>query len=83
MRKFQVQLSSRPVASPSKSKASPMPSAAPARDGQIAIQQEFDAALAAGTVAAWDLFIARHPGNPLTDRAEIERAKLLKAATAY
>jgi hypothetical protein len=48
----------------------------PARDGNIAIQEEFDAAKRAGTVAAWDLFIARHPKHPLVERARAERAKL-------
>src|SRR5687768_4637630 len=37
---------------------------APARDGDIAIQEELDAARKAGTRAAYDLFIARHPGHP-------------------
>lgn len=48
----------------------------PARDGDIAIQEEFNVAKQAGTVAAWDLFIARHPEHPLADRARAERAKL-------
>ena len=48
----------------------------PARDGNIAIQEEFDAAKRAGTIAAWDLFIARHPKHPLVEQARAERAKL-------
>lgn len=48
----------------------------PARDGNIAIQEEYDAARRAGTAAAYDLFIARHPQHPLADRARAERAKL-------
>ena len=49
---------------------------APARDGNIAIREELDAARRAGTVAAYDLFIARHPGHPLEPVAREERARL-------
>ena len=49
---------------------------APARDGNIAIREELDAARRAGTVAAYDLFIARHPGHPLEAVAREERARL-------
>lgn len=49
---------------------------APARDGDIAIQEELDAARRACTVAALDLFIARHPGHPLEAVAREERARL-------
>ena len=51
---------------------------APARDGNIAIRQELDAARKAATVAAYDLFIARHPGHPLEATAREERARLLR-----
>ena len=51
---------------------------APARDGNIAIRQELDAARKAGTVEAYDLFIARHPGHPLTAAARSERQRLLR-----
>ena len=49
---------------------------APARDGDVAIQQELCAARKAGTVAAYDLFIARHPGHSLEAVAREERARL-------
>lgn len=49
---------------------------APARDGNIAIQEELDAARRAGTREAYDLFIARHPGHPLAAIARCERDKL-------
>ena len=52
------------------------PHIAPARDGDIAIRQELCAARKAGTVAAYDLFIARHPAHPLADEARRERAAL-------
>lgn len=48
----------------------------PARDGNIAIQEELDAARRARTVAAYDLFIARHPRHPLAETARAERARL-------
>lgn len=56
------------------------PEIAPARDGNIAIKQELCAAREAGTVAAYDLFIARHPDHPLTATAREERAALLVRA---
>lgn len=51
----------------------------PARDGNIAIAQELDAARRAGTIEAYDLFIARHPGHPLTVEARREREQLIRA----
>jgi hypothetical protein len=52
------------------------PQIAPARDGDIAIQEELCAARKKATPAAYDLFIARHPGHPLADIARKERAGL-------
>jgi hypothetical protein len=49
---------------------------AKARDGNIAIQQELDAARRARSVEAYDLFIARHPNHPLADVARRERDSL-------
>lgn len=48
----------------------------PARDGNIAIAQELCAARAKATVAAYDLFIARHPKHRLAETARKERAAL-------
>lgn len=45
-------------------------SAAPARDGNIAIREEFEAATKAGTPEALKLFIARHQGHPLAGEAQ-------------
>ena len=58
---------------------SPMksPQIAPARDGDIAILEELCAVRAKGTVAAYDLFIARHPNHPLAEKAKLERQKLI------
>jgi hypothetical protein len=54
------------------------PGIAPARDGNIAIEEELCAARKAGTVAAYDLFLARHPGHRLAEQAKRERAEILK-----
>ena len=51
-----------------------------ARDGNIAIQEELDAARKAATVEAYDLFIARHPNHPLARIAREERQRLLDEA---
>lgn len=48
-----------------------------ARDGNIAIQQELEAARRAATVEAYDLFIARHPDHPLAKVAREERQCLI------
>ena len=54
----------------------PAPAIAPARDGNIAIAQELEAARSAASPAAYELFIARHPGHPLVQVAERELAEL-------
>jgi hypothetical protein len=50
----------------------------PARDGNIAIEQELCAARKAGSLEAYDLFIARHPKHPLARVAQQEREQLLR-----
>lgn len=47
-----------------------------ARDPSVAVQEELCVARAAGTLAAYDLFIARHPKHPLANTARTERAAL-------
>ncbi len=47
-----------------------------ARSGDVAIREEFDAAIAARTADALTLFIARHPGHPLAAEAETARRAL-------
>ena len=60
----------------------PGPSAAaPARSGDIAIAEELDAARRQGSVAAFDLFLARHPSHPLAAVAVAERQRLLTQKT--
>ena len=56
--------------------------AAPARPGEIAIREEFDAARRAGTIAAYDLFIARHPDHALAETARREGARLAREGAA-
>ncbi|HEV2816697.1 MAG TPA: hypothetical protein VGW40_05695 [Allosphingosinicella sp.] len=46
------------------------------RDGNVAVQEELDAARRAGKVEAYDLFIARNPNHPLAAVARRERARL-------
>lgn len=48
----------------------------PPRDGNVAIQEELDAARRERTAAAYDRFIARHPDHPLADVAQREKALL-------
>lgn len=52
---------------------------APARDGNVAIAEELALTRKAGTVEAYDLFIARHPDHPLTQTARRERDRLAAA----
>jgi hypothetical protein len=48
----------------------------PPRDGDIAIGEELEAARRAGALAAYDLFLARHPGHKLARTARRERAAI-------
>lgn len=54
----------------------PAPDGNTARDGNIAIREEFDRAAELGTEAAWTLFLARHPGHPLAAAARDRLAAL-------
>lgn len=51
-----------------------------ARDGSIAIAEEFCRARASGKREAYDLFIARHPEHPLARIARAERGRASHAA---
>jgi hypothetical protein len=46
------------------------------RDGNVAVQEELDAARRAGTLAAYDLFLARYRDHPLARAARRERARI-------
>ena len=48
------------------------------RDGDIAVQEELDAARRAGTVAAYDMFLSRHGDHALAATARGERAALAR-----
>jgi hypothetical protein len=50
----------------------------PARPGHFAELEELEAARKAGTVAAYDLFLARHPASRYAATAKTERSKLMK-----
>ena len=56
------------------------PNAAPARPGEIAVREEFEAARRVGTIAAYDLFITRHPDSALAKTARAERERLAREA---
>ena len=66
------------VPAPNAPEGNAMPTSIPPRDGNIAIQQELDAARRAGTLEAYDLFIARHPQHPLARTAAEERKRLIR-----
>lgn len=50
------------------------------RDPNIAVQEELDAARRAGTLAAYDLFLARNGDQPLAETARRERALIAARA---
>lgn len=55
------------------------PGGAPARDGDIAVREEFDEATRRNTAEAFELFIRRHPDHPLVPDAR-QRAAQLRAS---
>jgi hypothetical protein len=69
-----------PSAGANMSESATMPSgpatAAPARDGNIAIQEEFDAAVNQNSIDALELFVLRHPDHPLAEDARQRIAAL-------
>jgi hypothetical protein len=48
----------------------------PEGDPNRAVQAELDVARRAGTLEAYDLFLARHPQHPLAEDARSERARI-------
>jgi hypothetical protein len=50
------------------------------RDGDVAVREELDAARRAGTLAAYDLFLGRHPRHRLAATARRERARIAARA---
>lgn len=53
----------------------------PPRDPQLAVQEEFDGAKQKGTIAAWQLFLARHPDNIMAAPARRELNRLILSST--
>jgi hypothetical protein len=49
-----------------------------ARDANIAVKEEYEAARRQQTVQALELFIARHPDDPLAEKARADLQRLVK-----
>jgi hypothetical protein len=49
-----------------------------ARDATIAVKEEYEAARQQQTVQAFELFIARHPDDPLAEKARADLQRLVK-----
>ena len=60
-------------ARPDTAAANTMP---PARDPQLAVEEEYQMARRQNTVQALELFIARHPDNPLAAKARADLRSL-------
>jgi len=60
-------------AKPDKAAANTMP---PARDPQLAVEEEYQMARRQNTVQSLELFIARHPDSPLAARARADLRSL-------
>jgi hypothetical protein len=48
----------------------------PARDPQLAVQEEYQLARQRGTAEALELFMARHPDSPLAEKARADLAAM-------
>jgi hypothetical protein len=48
----------------------------PARDPQLAVEEEYQLARQRGTAQALELFIARHPDSPLAEKARADLAAM-------
>ena len=48
----------------------------PARDPELAVQEEYQLARQRGTAQALELFIARHPDSPLAEKARADLAAM-------
>jgi hypothetical protein len=65
-------LSMSKIASADESKALRDPTMPAARDPRIAVEEEYQVARRQGTAQALELFIARHPNDPLADKARAD-----------
>jgi hypothetical protein len=50
----------------------------PARDPKIAVEEEYQIARQRGTVQALELFIARHPHDPLAEKARADLRRMTR-----
>jgi hypothetical protein len=50
----------------------------PARDPKIAVEEEYQIARQRGTVQALELFIARHPDDPLAENARADLRRMTR-----
>lgn len=68
---------SKPAKADEKPPASPERAMPPARNPEIAVEEEYEIARRRGTTEALELFIARHPDSALAERArtKLERIK--------
>jgi hypothetical protein len=57
-------------------KAAPANTTPLARDPKLAVEEEYRIALQHGTAAALELFIARHPDDPLAEKARADLRRL-------
>ena len=64
------------IASDAKPDAAPAKTMAPARDPRLAVEEEYQMARQLNTVQALELFIARHPDDPLAARARADLRSL-------
>ncbi len=72
------QLSARPMTTKKHTAEGPQPTMPLPRDPQLAVEEEFKTAKRQGTREAYDLFIARHPDNPLATEARRLRERISK-----
>jgi flagellar biosynthesis/type III secretory pathway M-ring protein FliF/YscJ len=54
----------------------PQTTTPPARDPQIAVEEEYQIARQQGTAQALELFIQRHPDNPLAEKARADLRRM-------
>ena len=64
------------IASDAKLDAAPAKTMPPARDPKLAVEEEYEMARRLNTVQALELFIARHPEDPLAAKARADLRSL-------
>ena len=56
----------------------PQETTPPARDPKIAVEEEYQIARQRGTAQALELFIARHPDDPLAEKARADLRRMTR-----